>query len=325
MLPTMVLTAGVGSRLDPITRLVAKPAVPLAGLTLVERVLGWLRSQGAHDVVLNLHARPETIAAVIGDGAHLGLRVRYSWEQPLLGSAGGPRRALPLLDSDVFVIVNGDTLCEIDLAPMIARHRDSRAAVTLGLIPNPAPDRYNIVQLDDADRVMGVVPKRPGLVPAGPTSLAEAGWHFVGIQIVNASVFDPLPDGEPTETVAGIYRTLMREQPDVVRGWRIDAPFLDVGTPREYLNAALALSTQTDANACEPGSTIDSSARLTRTVVWTGAAVGADSELSNCIVVTGASVPAGFHVDNAMLLPASSARTGDRITQTDDLVIFPLN
>ena len=119
--------------------------------------------------MLNLHARPDTIAAVVGDGEHLGLRVRYSWEQPLLGSAGGPRRALPLLDSDVIIIVNGDTLCEIDLAPMIARHRDSGAAATLGLIRNPAPDRYNIVQLDGDDRITGVVPN------VGPPAEAFGG------------------------------------------------------------------------------------------------------------------------------------------------------
>ena len=102
MIPALVLTAGLGTRLDPITRLLAKAAVPLGGVTLIERVLGYLVSQGVTDVVLNLHHRPETIAAVVGDGAHIGpqgLRVRYSWEPRLLGSAGGPRHALPLLDA----------------------------------------------------------------------------------------------------------------------------------------------------------------------------------------------------------------------------------
>jgi len=289
--------------------------VPLAGRTLVERVLRWLQAQGASDVVLNLHARPHTVAASIGDGAHLGLRVRYSWEQPLLGSAGGPRRALPLLDSDVFVIVNGDTLCEIDLAPMIARHLNSGAAVTLGVIPNPAPDRYNIVQIDDADRVTGVVPK----------GTATAGWHFVGIQVVNADVFASLPDGEPAETVAGIYRPLWTDHVGSVGGWRIDQPFLDVGAPREYLHAALDLSTQGDGNACEAGSLIDPSAQLTRSVVWADATIGAGAELSDCIVVAGASVPAGFRAENAVLLPASFARDGDRVTQTGGLAVFPLS
>src|SRR5687767_5879849 len=95
-LPTIVLTAGLGTRLDPITRVVAKAAVPMAGKTLVERVLGWLKAQGVDDIVLNLHHRPETVTAIVGDGGELGLRVRYSWEPALLGSAGGPRLALTL-------------------------------------------------------------------------------------------------------------------------------------------------------------------------------------------------------------------------------------
>src|SRR5580765_5255060 len=125
MLPAVVLTAGLGTRLDPLTPVVAKPAVPIGNRTLVEHVLDWLRLQGVTDLVLNLPHRPETITGALGDGAHLGLQVRYSWEDPILGSAGGPRHALPLLERrghDPFLIVNGDTLCRLDLQAMIAAH-----------------------------------------------------------------------------------------------------------------------------------------------------------------------------------------------------------
>src|SRR6188474_919178 len=104
-LPALVLAAGQGTRLDPLTRLTAKAAVPLGGRTLIEHVLDWVKEQGVVEVVMNLHHLPATITSVVGDGAHLGLSIRYSWEQPLLGSAGGPRRALPLLASDEFLMV----------------------------------------------------------------------------------------------------------------------------------------------------------------------------------------------------------------------------
>src|SRR3954451_24324868 len=103
----LLLTAGLGTRLRPLTYARAKPAVPVNGVPLVRRILTWLRRHGASDVVLNLHHRPQSIAAVVGDGGDLGLRVRYSWEQPVLGSAGGPRHALPLLTektADPFLI-----------------------------------------------------------------------------------------------------------------------------------------------------------------------------------------------------------------------------
>src|SRR6185295_13664273 len=93
----LVLTAGLGTRLRPLTYVRAKAAVPVNGETLARRVVRWLTSFGIRDFVLNLHHLPASITASVGDGSDLGARVRYSWENPVLGSAGGPRRALPLL------------------------------------------------------------------------------------------------------------------------------------------------------------------------------------------------------------------------------------
>jgi len=93
----LVLTAGLGTRLRPLTLARAKAAVPVDGEPLASRVIRWLAASGVRDLVLNLHHKPDTITGTIGDGSSLGVRVRYSWETPVLGSAGGPRRALPLL------------------------------------------------------------------------------------------------------------------------------------------------------------------------------------------------------------------------------------
>src|SRR5688500_5937251 len=107
----LVLTAGLGTRLQPLTLVRAKPAIPVAGEPLVRRLVRWLAAHGVTDVVLNLHHLPATLTAVVGDGSDLGSLVRYSWEQPqVLGSAGGPRQALPILGADAFLIANGDTL-----------------------------------------------------------------------------------------------------------------------------------------------------------------------------------------------------------------------
>jgi hypothetical protein len=96
----LVLTAGLGTRLDPLTRVRAKPAVPVAGEPLVRRIIRGLVAQSVTELVLNLHHLPATIAAVVGDGRDLGATVRYSWEQPvILGSAGGPALALPLINA----------------------------------------------------------------------------------------------------------------------------------------------------------------------------------------------------------------------------------
>src|SRR5579872_7172843 len=111
----LVLAAGLGLRLRPLTLVRAKPAIPLAGEPLIRRILRWLASHQVTDIVVNLHHLPETITAVVGDGSDVAVAVRYSWEQPrVLGSAGGPACALPPLGRSFF-IVNGDTLSDLDL------------------------------------------------------------------------------------------------------------------------------------------------------------------------------------------------------------------
>ena len=223
MISTLVLSAGLGTRLGAITKTLAKPALLIGNQTIGERVLRWLHREGITDVVMNLHHLPHTITAVIGDGAHLGMTVRYSWEPTLLGSAGGPRHALPLLNSDPFLLVNGDTLTDVRLMPIVEAHKASGADVTMVVIRNPAPDRYNGV-VADAD---GVV---TGFIPKGHTT---SSWHFVGIQVVNKSVFASLPDNTPVETVSGVYRDMVGALPRV-RIFPVDATFHDVGTVEDY-------------------------------------------------------------------------------------------
>ncbi len=297
MFPALLLTAGTGTRLDPLTRLVAKPAVPIAGQPLVERVIAWVAAQGVVEVVLNLHHRPETVAAVVGDGAHLGVRARYSWEQPLLGSAGGPRRALALLDADPFLIVNGDTLCDFDLAPMVEAHRRHDAGVTMAVVPNPAPEHYNGIVLDEDDRIVGFVPRG---------AAAVGSWHFVGVQIARTEVFAPLADGVPAETVSSLYRELLAARPGWLRGFRATTTFIDVGTPADYLRACRALG--------------DSSSN----VVWPAATVAPDADLDNCIVAGNVQVPGGFRARDAVLVPASVARVDDPAEVRDGVAVFAI-
>jgi mannose-1-phosphate guanylyltransferase len=315
VLPALVLAAGLGTRLDPLTRLTAKAAVPLAGKTLLERSLERLRQQGVSDVVINLHYKPDTVTGIVGDGTRLGMRIRYSWEPRILGSAGGPRRALPLLDTDRFLIVNGDTLCDVDLSGMVRNHIDNDADVTMAVVPNPSPDHYNGITLADDGRLSSFVPR----------GQAQGSWHFIGVQVVEAAVFAGLPDGEAAETVAGIYRDRIATGTDGLFGYRVDLPFVDVGTPRDYLAAALALAGAGHENAVEPGAraNVDATARLTGTVVWSNSSIGPGCVLHDCVVAD-AALPSGFRSANAVLVPAAIARAGDPATIVGDVAVFPL-
>jgi NDP-sugar pyrophosphorylase family protein len=302
----LVLTAGLGTRLRPLTDVRAKPTLPVGGEPLIRRIIAWLVAQGVTDLVLNLHHRPETIATIVGDGADLGARVRYSWEQPrVLGSAGGPRLALPLVGADTFLIVNGDTLTDLALAPMIDAHAASGALVTLALVPNREFDRYGGVGLDDQRRVTGF-PRR------GPA--AKGSHHFIGVQVVHASAFAALIPGEPASSIGGVYDALIASRPGAVRGFVCDARFWDVGTPADYWRTSQAFLAAPDASPAGRGARIDASARVTRSILWDDVAVGAGATVDECIVTDGVRIPAGAAYRRSIL-----------IARDDELAVTPLD
>ncbi len=222
----LVLAAGLGTRLRPLTLTCAKPAMPIGGEPLVRRILRWLAHERVTDVVVNLHYLPDTIAAVVGDGSDLHVRVRYSWEQPLvLGSAGGPRHALPVIGANRFFVVNGDTLTDLALAPLSADHERSGALVTMAVMPNREPERYGGARLDDAGRITGFV---------GRGEPAIGSYHVIGVQAAEASAFRDLEDGLPENSVRGLYERLIASRPGSIRGYVCEARFWDIGTPEDY-------------------------------------------------------------------------------------------
>jgi mannose-1-phosphate guanylyltransferase len=294
------LTAGHGTRLRPLSDVRAKPAIPVAGEPMIRRIIRWLVSQGVSDLVLNLHHRPETLAAVVGDGLDLAARVRYSWEQPrVLGSAGGPRLALPLVGVDTFLIINGDTLTELDLSAIVQAHMSSRARVTLALVPNTEFNRYGGVVLDTTDRVTGFVPRGAG---------AAGSWHYIGIQAVDASVFAELAPGVPKSTIGGIYDSLIAVAPGSVRGYRCDAEFWDVGTVADYWRTSTAFMRKEGQTGSSVGRSahIDPSAHITESILWDDVEVGAEAVVDQCIVTDGVSIPARARYEHMVLTAGES-------------------
>jgi mannose-1-phosphate guanylyltransferase/phosphomannomutase len=184
------------------------------------------------------------------------------------------------------VLVNGDTLTDVDLPAMIRRHRESGARVSMALIPNPRPDKYGGVLLDDRHAVTAFT--RRG--SPGPS------FHFIGPQIVHADVFADLPDGVPAESVLEVYPRLMRDHPGSVRGVVGDWRFQDIGTPADLLETSLALAAA-DGRADRPrwgrNTRVDPSARVIRSVLWDDVTIGAGAEISECVIADGVAIPPG--------------------------------
>ena len=315
--PALVLTAGLGTRLRPLTLVRAKAAVPVNGETLARRAVRWLVSQGVTDIVLNLHHLPATVTGSVGDGSDLGARVRYSWENPVLGSAGGPRHALPLLtdpesripDPGTFFIINGDTLTDVAIGAVLIRHRESGARVTMALIPNPRPDKYGGVLVSDDGFVTGFVRRGSGL----------ASFHFIGVQVADAAVFAGLQDGVPAESVNHLYPQLMQEAPRSVAAFVCNASFRDIGTAADYLETSIQLTeSEGDHLVSTRGTRIDRTARVVRSTLWDDVTIGAGAELTECIVGDGVTIATGAVYRRMAIVrqPGGSA---------DDVILHPID
>jgi len=259
----------------------------------------WLAASGVTDIVLNLHHLPQTLTAVVGDGSDLGSLVRYSWEQPqVLGSAGGPRQALPILGADAFLIVNGDRLTNFDLAALTDAHRSSGVLATLALVPNQDPEHYGGVRLDAGSSVTGFAPRGRAAV---------GSFHFVGVQAVQADAFQSLPAGQAANSIGGLYDDLIAAQPGCVRGIVREAAFWDVGTVSDYWRTSFALMSRTQPEHEWRGRNVhvDESARIARSILWDDIEIGAGAVLEECIVTDGVKVPAGAAYRRSILVRAN--------------------
>lgn len=283
MLPALLLTAGHATRLRPLSLVRAKGAVPVAGLTIAERILRRLAAAGVRDAVLNLHHLPHTLTRRLGDGSGVGVRVRYSWEMPLLGSGGGPRRARPLLGASRFLVVNGDTLTNADVAALVGDHESHDALATLAVVPNTEPDKYDGLAVDASGNIIGRVMRGTG----------QPSFHFIGLQVLEAVALDQVPPDTPYETVAELYPALIAQRLGSVRAWTCDAEFLDIGTPADYLASSLLIG-EREGVGIDIGVNcmIDPTARLNRSILWDDVVVEAGAMLRETVVTDGVRVPA---------------------------------
>ncbi len=311
----MVLAAGLGTRMRPLSDLVAKPALPVLNRPLIHWTLELLARHGITDVLVNTHHRPETVERAVGTGRRFGLRVRCSNEPEILGSGGGPRKVRSFFGSEPALLVNGDCVFDFDLTQLVRRHRESGALATLALKPNPDPGRYGPV-VCDADGFVRSIRRLPR--PArGAVSL------FTGVQVLDPALLERLPEG-PSDIVAGLYAPLLA-QGGLIRGVRVRGPWLDLGTPGQYLAAQMALLRRAPGRTKE-GSLVAAGARVARgarvlrsvlgkgsvvgrgavvrsSVLWEGARVGEGARVSSCIVTRGAGVAAGERLTRLIVLP----------------------
>jgi NDP-sugar pyrophosphorylase family protein len=230
----MILAAGRGTRLAPLTDTVPKPLAPVGGRPLLEHILEFLRAGGIEEVVINLHHLGARIAEHVGDGGRFGLAVRYSVEDPILDTGGGIKRAEPLLAGEPFVVVNGDSLLELRLRDVVAFHEAHDGLATLVVRADPEAARYGLVELDAAERVRRIAGR-----PAGVADAGLRPFMFPGLHVMEPGILSWM-EADATFSITRITypRLLAADVP--VFGLVTAARWLTIDTPEALAAADLA-------------------------------------------------------------------------------------
>lgn len=307
----MILCAGLGTRLRPLTQELPKPAVPLVDRPLVAGSLALLAAAGTRRVVVNTHWLPEAMTAVArAEGARLGVQVEPSHEPVLLGTGGGLRQARDagLVERDrPLLVLNGDVLFDADLPAILHAHEASRAAATLALLPMPAGATYQPVEADPDGRIRRI---RTFGAPSDP---GRRRCLFSGVHVIDPSVLDCVPPG-PQDIVETAWKALL-ETGGRVQGVFADGTWLDLGDAPGYLAANLAMLDGTlplprleragfrPGPAIDPAALLADGARVRRSVVAANARVGAGAEVVDSVLWPGAVVTPGEHVLRTVVTP----------------------
>ena len=229
----MVLAAGFGTRLEPLTRGRAKAVVPFLNRPLLDYTLDWLRRCGFERVVVNLHHAAGSVVEQYGDRA-FGLTLDYSVEDSILGTAGGPRKALARLGERV-LIVNGDIVTSLSLGVLWQHHVDGGALATMALHAGEAAAAYPAIDTDDEGRVVKIsgVGERPGRRAAG-----IAAGCFTGVHVVERSVVELAPENRFCGMVDPIYGALLAEDLPL-HAVTVPGSWYEVGTIDRYIDCQL--------------------------------------------------------------------------------------
>jgi NDP-sugar pyrophosphorylase family protein len=329
----MILAAGYGTRLWPLTVDRTKPAIPVLGRPLVGYVAEYLSHYGFSDVVVNLHHQPESVRAALGDGHSFGVRLHYVYEPEILGTSGAIENARSLLDGDTFVVVNGKIVTDINLAEALETHRRSSALATLVLQRNTARERFSIVETRDgfvtsfggmptpaSDNADGLRASRvEAQAEAAAGAEAQAGAEaeskaeaaplmFTGIQIFEPRIFDYIPRGVFSHSVTDVYL------PAIAKGERIAAhvaggSWRELSTIPRYLEINLALMAEQNLEVltgerCD----ISAGAEVRQAILWDDVRVEAGALVSHAILADGVRVRAGETIERAAVVRAELVR-----------------
>jgi NDP-sugar pyrophosphorylase family protein len=305
----MILAAGFGTRLWPLTIGCTKPAIPFLNRPLIAFTIDYLKQYGIDEIIINLHHEPESVRAQIGDGAQFGVHISYSIEEPeILGTSGALDRVRAQLEQETFIVVNGKIITDIDLRAALETHRERRALATLVLRPNTKRERFSEIILAADGRIekFGGFPQSDN--PQSAICNPQFPLMFTGIHLLEPAIFDYIPRGVFSDSVRDVYPKAMAEGRAVIGHVAENSSWYELSTLERYW----AISTEflhregRDLVMGE-GCVIDPSAQVKDSILWQRVRVERGARLSDCVIGDDVTIPANAEFQRAVIVRAGLA------------------
>jgi NDP-sugar pyrophosphorylase family protein len=329
----MILAAGFGTRLFPLTIDRTKPAIPFLGKPLVGYVAEYVAKFGISDFVVNLHHQPDSVITALGDGHAFGVNIAYTREEPnILGTAGALDNARERLGDGTFLVVNGKIITDIDIGAALKTHRHSGAIATMVLKPNARRERFTEVYADKGF-LTGFGDLAHPFTEAeirNSESTISIPLMFTGIHILEPRVFDYIPRGVYSDILPAFY------DPALAKGEKIavhvaDGNWYELSTIQRYLDISLAMMGTGDVHFGR-NCLLEGAASLKDSVIWDDVTIGDGATLYRTIIADGVRIEAGEHYENAAIVGAEMVRGCKEIPEKalkgyiqGDNYIVPLN
>lgn len=312
----MILAAGFGTRLFPLTIDRTKPAIPFLGKPLVGYVAEYVAKYGFKDVVVNLHHQPESVKEALGDGSDYGVNIHYTLETPkILGTAGALDNARHLLEDDTFVIVNGKLITDINIAEAIETHKKSGAIATMVLKPNIRREKFTeVYQKDGFLTGFGDFAQALSVNELKDTTQdLTAPLMFTGIHILEPRVFDYIPRGVYSDIVPTFYNPALKNG-EKIAVHITDANWFELSTIPRYLDISLAMMNGASIHAGQ-NCTISGRATVRDTIMWDNVTIADDAHLYRTIIADDVHIEAGEVIENAAVVRADMVRNADEVPE----------
>ena len=301
----IILSAGYGTRLWPLTEDRTKPALPILGKPLVGYVAEYIASYGFDDIVVNLHHRPESVRAALGDGSKFGVKLHYVEEPVILGTSGALDNTREFFQHETFLAINGKIITDIDLNAALETHRKTNALATLVLLHNEKRERFSVVNVEQG-RITGFggMPEQTSTEASSTeaSSTEAAPLMFTGIQLLEPRIFDYIPRGVFSHSTTDVYPQAIANG-ETVAAHVAHGTWRELSTLKRYLDISVEmLKERNQSYVAGSHCTIASTATVTDSILWDNVTVSDNVRVHLCVVGDGVRLAAGEEIEKAIVV-----------------------